>query len=145
MLLLRSVHLAVTCCLLHLPAITRNISNSEACIYYNSAFWLCNNQKCPNKIIPADNIVDTTSGTHKFNNRRRHSDTLRVFPNPARNVFYIKISGKKSIILKDAQGCQVFKVMIREKATVDINRLPAGIYYVIEEKTGDEEKLLIVK
>jgi hypothetical protein len=140
-----------------LPAITRNISNNEVCICSNSAYWSCNNYencfeinedlfwKCPNKIIAANNMVDTASGEHKFNNPRRHSDTLRVFPNPAKNVFYIKISGKKSIILKDAEGCQVFKVMIRERATVDINRLPAGIYYVIEEKTGDEEKLLIVK
>lgn len=70
---------------------------------------------------------------------------FNVYPAPANNIVYLRITGKQTIMLHNANDSLIFKVAIREKATIDIRKLPVGRYYFTEAKTGIKKEMIIAR
>lgn len=93
------------------------------------------------------NIIFDTSGTINEKNSAfsRQQKAFKVYPNPARNIVYLRISGRQTITLRNASDSLIFKTSIREKALVNIKKLPVGTYYFRDEKTGITKEMVIAR
>lgn len=59
------------------------------------------------------------------------AETGGLYPNPARDQLYIRgISGQAEVTVYDLQGRRMLEEVLRERASLDISRLPAGMYLV---------------
>jgi len=81
----------------------------------------------------------------RYKKTPRPLKTFDLYPNPANRIIYIKITGKQTVTLQNAEGHLIFKTAIREKATVNLSPLPAGVYYLTDVKTGATKKFSIVR
>ena len=68
-----------------------------------------------------------------------------LYPNPANRIVYIRITGKQTVSLRNEEGHLIFRTAIREKATVNLSPLPAGVYFLTDEKTGATKQFTIVR
>ena len=73
----------------------------------------------------------------------RQQKTFKVYPNPANNIVYLRIYGEQMITLRNSSDSLIFKVRIRQKATVNIRKLPNGTYYFTDLKTGLKQEMVI--
>jgi hypothetical protein len=92
-----------------------------------------------------------TSGTAReesaaFNRAiKKQQKAFKVYPNPASNIVYLRISGRQTITLHNASDSLIFRTSIREKALVNIKKLPVGTYYFRDEKTGIIKEIIIAR
>lgn len=75
----------------------------------------------------------------------RQEKIFKVYPNPASNIVYLRISGRQTITLHNAKDSLIFRTSIREKALINIKKLPVGIYYFTDEKTGITKEMIIAR
>jgi hypothetical protein len=75
----------------------------------------------------------------------RQQKAFKVYPNPASNIVYLRIYGRQTVTLHNASDSLIFRTSIREKALVNIKKLPVGTYYFRDEKTGITKEMIIVR
>ena len=95
-----------------------------------------------------DNYADTEAVAAEPVRYKKPPKPLKVFdvyPNPANKIVYIRITGKQTVSLRNEEGRLIFKTAIREKATVNLSPLPAGVYFLTDEKTGATRQFTIVR
>ncbi len=68
-----------------------------------------------------------------------------VYPNPVKDVLHINTNTETNISLINQQGIVVFTQQIKNTRTINISKLPAGIYYVKDNRTGEVQKIVISK
>lgn len=95
-----------------------------------------------------ETIIDTSGAAKEdrsaFNRAvKKQQKAFKVYPNPASNIVYLRISGRQTITLHNANDSLIFKTSIREKAIVNIKKLPVGTYYFKDEKTGITKEMII--
>jgi hypothetical protein len=75
----------------------------------------------------------------------RQLKTFKVNPNTANNFVYLAYYGEGMVTLHNANDSLIFKARIREKATVNIRKLPVGRYYFTDIKTGIKQEMIIAR
>lgn len=64
-------------------------------------------------------------------------ETLGVFPNPTEGIFFIRLEEETEIEIYNTVGAQVWNETIkRGEQTIDIRKLPAGMYIIYGYETG---------
>jgi len=66
-----------------------------------------------------------------------------VYPNPAKDVLYIRNGDKSTITVIDASGKTVLSQNITGNGSIDISRLPDGLYYVTDHTSGEVIKVMV--
>ena len=93
----------------------------------------------------SDNITAPKQTPAQKRAYERQAKTFKVFPNPANNFVYLDYYGEGMITLHNATDSLIFKARIREKATVNIRKLPVGHYYFTDVKTGLKQEMIIAR
>jgi hypothetical protein len=68
-----------------------------------------------------------------------------IFPNPAKDVLYVQITGKATVSLTNSEGRTLLKQSINNSGTINIANLPSDIYYLKNNSTGEVQKVIIGK
>jgi len=68
-----------------------------------------------------------------------------VYPNPASDMFYIQTNNRANISLTDRSGKIIVTKSIEGKGSIDVSRVPAGVYYLKNTATGETQKVDVVK
>jgi hypothetical protein len=69
--------------------------------------------------------------------------TFITYPNPAKDVLHIESENKAIMVLSDASGKIVLTQNINGNADINIHGLQPGIYFLKNQITGEEKKVLI--
>jgi hypothetical protein len=101
----------------------------------NFDYWLV-------EINTTDNLIahnsDKQIKSSLFNDKN-----FRVYPNPVSSLLHVEITGISSITLKDQSGRLVLTKTINGNDVINTSALPAGVYYVTNNNTGDVKKVVI--
>ncbi len=84
------------------------------------------------------NLKFTTFGTNLY--------SFNVFPNPANVSINLssEVSKEITILLKNIMGQELTSFSFsKESGIIDVSHLAKGVYFLIEEQTGNVQKLII--
>jgi len=70
---------------------------------------------------------------------------FKIYPNPARDILHIQITGKAIVSLTDASGKIIFTKTIDKTDVLNVSSLSAGIYYLKNNITNETQKIMVVK
>ncbi len=73
------------------------------------------------------------------------SSAFTITPNPVKEVMHVKVEGKTTLTLSNAEGKLFLTKIINGKEDISVSHLPAGTYYVKNITTGEIKKIIIVK
>ena len=73
------------------------------------------------------------------------STTFTCYPNPAKDVLHIQVKVATAITLSDQSGSVIMVKNIQDKADLNVAQLPAGVYYLKNNISGEVKKILIAK
>jgi len=68
-----------------------------------------------------------------------------VYPNPAKDILHIQVSGKADFSLINQAGKTLITATINNKGEMNIAHLPAGLYYLKNHATGSVQKVIVNK
>jgi len=114
------------------PNVTFDGGNSKYCNGEAARLILTD---APNSWIITDGGFDCTGlGVEDYN----LSNSLSLYPNPSRDIFYVKgLKEKTTIDIYSITGSLIFEEQQYEGGKVDISRLSSGVYFVrITTKSG---------
>jgi hypothetical protein len=75
-----------------------------------------------------------------------NSQTFSVFPNPATNQITIKFNSQAATLnIVDTKGSVLKTQRVENNQTIDISRLPGGVYHLILAQEGSKQSQLILK
>jgi hypothetical protein len=66
-----------------------------------------------------------------------------VYPNPARDMLNIHTGSKAVVSLTDQSGKMMFTKTIEGIGSIDVSKLPAGVYFLKNNTTGETKKVMI--
>jgi len=71
---------------------------------------------------------------------------IQIYPNPAADMINISMSGKCTVQIFSSDGSEVYKASLTGSETIDITKIPNGVYYVLfaQEETYLDVKRLVV-
>lgn len=95
------------------------------------------------EVKSAENSTTSKLSPSKQRAYDRQLKTFKVNPATANNFVYLSYYGEGMITLHNANDSLIFKARIREKATVNIRKLPVGKYYFTDVKTGIKQEMTI--
>src|SRR6478735_7462659 len=78
-------------------------------------------------------------------NTGKSNISFTVYPNPAKYILHIQNAGKATVTLTDQQGKTIFTKTINGNGVINVSQLPAGLYYVKNNETGEVQKIMITK
>ena len=90
-------------------------------------------------------ITDTTVKTVVASNSNAFAKTdvgFTVYPNPVKDKINIHSAVNATYVLQDASGKTILSQKINGNGSIDVSRLQAGIYYIINIATGNSYKVL---
>lgn len=93
------------------------------------------------------NVESTLSVAGNIENSLRipGNKKMIVYPNPANSILHLQTQSKATITLTDQSGKAIFTKIINGKAEMNISHLPAGLYYLKNNETGEVQKVVITK
>ncbi len=68
-----------------------------------------------------------------------------VYPNPAKNELHVQTNGSAVFSLINSSGKILFTKLINGSGGINISALPPGIYYLKNNKTGEEQKVIVAR
>ena len=68
--------------------------------------------------------------------------SLNIFPNPAKNSITIQSSKATTVRLQNSNGLVLLTQKINGNSSMDISKLPNGIYYVVNADSGESFKVV---
>jgi len=74
-----------------------------------------------------------------------HTQSIFVYPNPAKDILHIQVSGKASVSLINQSGKTLITTTINNKGEMNIAHLSAGLYYLKNNATGAVQKVIVNK
>lgn len=69
---------------------------------------------------------------------------LSLYPNPASNSIHIQTNGTADITLTNSNGKVLLNKIINSKSQINVSRFANGIYYIINNTTGEKKKIVVV-
>lgn len=97
------------------------------------------------KVDSSSNSIDKDVEPASIKKAPKPLKVFDVYPTQANKFVYIRITGKQVVSMTNGSGKQIFKTAIREKATVDLSKLPPDTYQLKDEKTGAVKQFRIVR
>lgn len=70
---------------------------------------------------------------------------LIIYPNPVKDVLNIQLPGKAALSLINQHGDVVISKTIENSGSINVSHLPAGIYYLRNNITGDRTQVVIAR
>ncbi len=81
--------------------------------------------------------IEITGWEMTESNVSPYDNTISLYPNPARNMLNIELNKSGRVKIMNALGKSVLEKPVAEgKNSLDITKLPSGMYYVIIEQAG---------
>ncbi len=74
---------------------------------------------------------------------KKGSKGFTVYPNPAKDVLYIQTKGSMIFSFINSSGKILFTTTINNSGSINIASLPPGIYYLKNNATGAEQKVIV--
>jgi hypothetical protein len=69
----------------------------------------------------------------------------KIYPNPATDILHIQNTGIATFTLTNQSGKIVITKIINGYAEINVAHLPAGLYYLKNNETGETQKVIITK
>ena len=79
------------------------------------------------------------------NTSQANGKAFSVYPNPAKNVLYIQTTGKAVYTLSNSSGKIYKTISIENNESVDVSKVPAGLYFITNTTTGKKQSVIIDK
>ena len=70
---------------------------------------------------------------------------FRVYPNPARDILHVETNGAATFSLIDQSGKILVTTNINGKGIINVSGIPAGLYYLKNNSTGNVQKVVIAR
>ena len=70
-------------------------------------------------------------------------NATEVYPNPVKDILHIQTKIKANFSLINAEGKLVASKMINGNGEINVSHLPAGLYYLKNNSTGETEKVIV--
>lgn len=86
------------------------------------------------KFITSENIQSTSLITG-----------IKAYPNPVKDILYIQTADAATFYLSDAKGKLILTKQIHNNGSINVSALPAGLYFLKNEATGDVQKIIVQK
>ncbi len=102
-------------------------------------YWIVWLQYVKPAIIAASSFANLQSFPLKDNKN------FTVYPNPAKDIMNIKTNGNAIISLTDQAGKVLLTKTIEGSGVINVTALPAGLYYLKNNTTGETQKIIIAK
>ncbi len=81
----------------------------------------------------------------KENDALNAGNNILVYPNPAKDIVNIKTNGKAIISLTDQSGKIIITKTIEGSGIINVTALPASLYYLKNNETGETQKVIVAK
>jgi type IX secretion system substrate protein len=94
-------------------------------------------------VVGLKNISEGTD--HKSITSPKQNNIFITYPNPAKNILYIQNAGKARFILSNPSGKVYKTITIENNGSIDLNNVPAGIYFITNTATGKKQSVIINK
>ena len=94
----------------------------------------------PSGITANSNNTDALTAKKNSTN-----ETFTVYPIPIKDILYVRVRGKVSLVLIDQSGKQVLAQTVENNGIINVTNLSAGIYYLKNNVMGNTQKVIIVK
>ncbi|MEP7111346.1 MAG: T9SS type A sorting domain-containing protein [Ferruginibacter sp.] len=105
-------------------------------------YWIVNlNYKGGAACPPKSNIAINSIGKQSEAN----TPFGVVFPNPAKDVVNIRMTGVAEVLLINESGKIIASKLIENNGTISVANLPAGVYFLKNNTTGTTQKIIISK
>jgi hypothetical protein len=90
---------------------------------------------------------DSTSNNvlSRLMQKNLNEPAFTAYPNPVRNLLNISASSKAFVSLTDQSGKIILTKTIEGNGLIDFSKLPAGIYILKNNTTGETKKISVVK
>jgi hypothetical protein len=104
-------------------------------------FWIValNETNQSNKIAVTESTIDLKNIMHS------NEIKFTVYPNPAKDIMNIRVSGKAIFSLSDASGKIVRTKTLEGDGAIDVSALAAGMYYLKNNTSGAIQNVIVVK
>lgn len=83
--------------------------------------------------------------TINVSQQSRKTNEFFVYPNPSKNVLYIKTKSNSTVSLLNASAQILQRSIINGKGSINISDLAVGLYYLRNNTTGIVQKIIIVR
>jgi len=90
----------------------------------------------------SDGVITSSAD---YNSVIGDKNTYGVYPNPVKDVLYVRNSGTAEFTLMNQSGKALITTIIRGEGQITTSKLPAGIYYLKNNTTGETRKIIITK
>jgi len=83
-----------------------------------------------------------TKGNEAFY-KKINNKSFIVYPNPAKDILHVETTGKATVTLTNQSGKIILTKTINNNGEINVSHLPAGLYYVKNNETGEVQKVII--
>jgi hypothetical protein len=94
---------------------------------------------------PESKSLKTTPVAKSLHAAAENMASVHVYPNPATNILHIKNTGKASFNLSDQSGKILLTKTITNNGSIDVSKLPTGVYFLVNTKTNQSQQVVINK
>ncbi|MEP6846455.1 MAG: T9SS type A sorting domain-containing protein [Panacibacter sp.] len=101
-------------------------------------FWIVGLKDIPGS-VNATNTLAATASVGKV------AKEMLVYPNPTKNILHIQNTGKAKFTLTNQSGKILLSKTISGNGEINVAHLPAGLYYLKNNETGEVQKVIIAK
>ena len=108
-------------------------------------YWIITLNDRSSSAVNSTDAVSTIDVQSNAVQKPLNSSSFSVYPNPAKDVINIKITGAAVMLLMNQSGKIITSKLVETNATINVNNLPAGVYFLKNTATGVSEKIMIAK
>lgn len=95
-------------------------------------------------------LTDTTSTTLNIKNNVESNIGITqlktiAYPNPVKDILHIQNSGAATFTLTNQSGKIILVKKINGNGEINVSHLPAGLYYLKNNKTGEVQKIILTR
>ncbi len=92
-----------------------------------------------------EKFVPAASNAESILKNTKDLNTFNVYPNPAKDVINVHTNNTAIISLMDQQGRTIFTKPVDKIGVIDVSKLPAGIFYIKNNTTGETQKVVVAR
>ena len=70
------------------------------------------------------------------------SSSLKIYPNPVKDKINIESAKEVNLRLQNSFGQVILTQKIKGSGSMDVSKLPVGIYYIIDVDSGESFKVV---
>ncbi|HNP25076.1 MAG TPA: T9SS type A sorting domain-containing protein [Panacibacter sp.] len=103
------------------------------------------NDELKKRLDQLERTLSSRSITGSANAEAIAKTNLSAYPNPVKNTLYIQSKESSLFYLNDATGQTVLSKQLSSNGSIDVSKLPAGVYFLRNVTTGEVQKIVVEK